>query len=45
VYRLRSALARRTYHSETAERLIDWKPNVGVSKGISEMHASKPTDG
>jgi predicted dehydrogenase/nucleoside-diphosphate-sugar epimerase len=38
VYRLRSALARRTYASESAEQLIGWKPNVGVSRGIAEMH-------
>jgi nucleoside-diphosphate-sugar epimerase/predicted dehydrogenase len=37
VYRLRSALARRTYASETAESLIGWRPRHGVSRGIAEM--------
>jgi predicted dehydrogenase/nucleoside-diphosphate-sugar epimerase len=37
VYRLRSALARRTYASESAERLIGWKPKVGVSRGIADL--------
>jgi predicted dehydrogenase/nucleoside-diphosphate-sugar epimerase len=38
VYRLRSALARRTYASETAESLIGWTPRHGVSRGIEEMN-------
>jgi predicted dehydrogenase/nucleoside-diphosphate-sugar epimerase len=33
LYRLRSALAKRTYVSESA-RLIGWEPSVGVSRGI-----------
>jgi predicted dehydrogenase/nucleoside-diphosphate-sugar epimerase len=37
VYRLRSALARRTYASETAESLIAWAPRHGVARGIEEM--------
>jgi predicted dehydrogenase/nucleoside-diphosphate-sugar epimerase len=32
-YRLRSALAHRTFHSEHVG-LIDWKPRVGVAQGI-----------
>ena len=34
VYRLRSALANRTYASENADRLIEWQPRVGVRKGM-----------
>jgi nucleoside-diphosphate-sugar epimerase len=45
VYRLRSALARRTYASESAEQLIGWKPKVGVSRGIAEMHNGEPPKG
>jgi predicted dehydrogenase/nucleoside-diphosphate-sugar epimerase len=44
VYRLRSALARRSYASESAERLIGWKPRVGVSRGIREMVDGKPPE-
>jgi nucleoside-diphosphate-sugar epimerase len=44
VYRLRSALARRSYASESAERLIGWKPKVGVSRGIREMVDGKPPE-
>lgn len=33
-YRLRSALARRTYAGYNAKRLLDWKPRVGVAGGI-----------
>jgi 2-alkyl-3-oxoalkanoate reductase len=42
VYRLRSALARRTYRSDFAGSLIDWKPRVGVSAGIDATIGSKP---
>jgi nucleoside-diphosphate-sugar epimerase len=42
VYRLRSALARRTYSSEHAGSLIGWKPRVGVSAGIDATIGSKP---
>ncbi len=33
-YRLRSALANRTFRSENAERLLLWEPRVGVCNGI-----------
>lgn len=39
-YRLRSALARRTYASGNAARLLDWKPRVGVYDGMSKYAAS-----
>ena len=37
VYRLKSAMARRTYASETASSLLGWTPRVGVARGIEEM--------
>jgi predicted dehydrogenase/nucleoside-diphosphate-sugar epimerase len=36
-YRLRSALARRTYAGGNAERLLNWKPRVGVYAGIQTV--------
>lgn len=33
-YRLRSALARRTYVSYHAEQLLNWKPRIGVYAGM-----------
>lgn len=33
-YRLRSALANRTYAGQNAERLLGWRPRVGVYAGI-----------
>ncbi|HVR62944.1 MAG TPA: NAD-dependent epimerase/dehydratase family protein [Polyangia bacterium] len=33
-YRLRSALALRTFQSQRAEKLLGWKPRVGVQEGI-----------
>lgn len=33
-YRLRSAMARRTFTSENAERVLQWRPNVGVTLGM-----------
>jgi nucleoside-diphosphate-sugar epimerase/predicted dehydrogenase len=40
-YRLRSALARRTYASSNAKRLLDWTPRVGVYDGMNEHAASR----
>ena len=36
-YRLRSALARRTYSSGNAESLLNWKPRVGVYAGMTAV--------
>jgi predicted dehydrogenase/nucleoside-diphosphate-sugar epimerase len=33
-YRLQSALARRRFESVNAERMLDWRPRVGVREGI-----------
>ncbi|MGZ3562510.1 MAG: NAD-dependent epimerase/dehydratase family protein [Vulcanimicrobiaceae bacterium] len=41
-YRLRSALARRTYVSEAAVRLLDWTPRIGVDAGINASIDGKP---
>lgn len=42
-YRLRSALARRTYRSAAANRVLDWKPRIGVSTGIERTIRSDRT--
>ncbi len=39
-YRLYSALARLKFESDRAEKLLGWKPIVGVEKAISERLAS-----
>lgn len=38
-YRLRSALARRSYRSQHADRLLAWKPRIGV-RGVMSPDAS-----
>jgi len=38
-YRLRSALARRTFESKNAAPLLDWRPRVGVRNGIERVIA------
>lgn len=42
-YRLRSALARRTYVSLHAQRLLNWKPRIGVCAGMeAELERLRP---
>jgi predicted dehydrogenase/nucleoside-diphosphate-sugar epimerase len=36
-YRLRSALARTTFASDRAEKLLGWRPRVGVAEGIRRV--------
>ena len=38
-YRLQSALALRRFESKNAEKLLGWKPAVGVSEGIQRLKA------
>ena len=42
-YRLRSALALRSFASLNAESLLGWKPRVGVRDGIRRVRESQPT--
>jgi 2-alkyl-3-oxoalkanoate reductase len=41
-YRLRSALAPARYESDRAERLLGWRPRVGVREGIRRVTAAAP---
>jgi predicted dehydrogenase/nucleoside-diphosphate-sugar epimerase len=42
-YRLRSALARRTYVSRHAQQLLNWEPRIGVYAGIAaELERARP---
>jgi nucleoside-diphosphate-sugar epimerase/predicted dehydrogenase len=44
VYRLRSALARRTFDGRRAEQLLGWRPRVGVDEGIRrEIEKTEPS--
>jgi len=40
-YRLRSALARRRFESSRAEKLLGWRPRVGVREGIRRELATR----
>ena len=40
-YRLKSALARLHYESDRAEKLLGWRPRVGVREGIRRVSAPK----
>jgi nucleoside-diphosphate-sugar epimerase len=39
-YRLKSALARARFESDSAEKLLGWKPRVGVDEGIRRVSAA-----
>jgi predicted dehydrogenase/nucleoside-diphosphate-sugar epimerase/glycosyltransferase involved in cell wall biosynthesis len=41
-YRLRSALARARFESDRAEKLLGWRPRVGVDEGIRRVLAAGP---
>jgi nucleoside-diphosphate-sugar epimerase/predicted dehydrogenase len=45
VYRLRSALARRRYTSETAVAVLGWRPRVGVHAGLVRAVRGEPEQG
>lgn len=36
-YRLRSALALRRFESQRAEKILGWRPRVGVREGIRRV--------
>ena len=42
VYRLKSALARLRYESGRAEKLLSWRPRVGVREGIRRVSTPNP---
>jgi predicted dehydrogenase/nucleoside-diphosphate-sugar epimerase len=42
LYRLRSAMAQATFASQRAERLLDWRPRVGVREGIRRVTHGDP---
>jgi predicted dehydrogenase/nucleoside-diphosphate-sugar epimerase len=41
VYRLKSAMARLHYESDRAEKLLGWRPRVGVREGIRRVSATE----
>lgn len=41
-YRLQSALALRRFESTNADKLLGWKPRVGVREGIRRLASSRP---
>lgn len=43
-YRLQSALARLHYESDLAEKLLGWRPRVGVREGIRRVNSPKSQD-
>jgi nucleoside-diphosphate-sugar epimerase len=45
VYRLKSALAYRTFKSSRAEELLGWKPRVGTREAIRRLCGSSPEPG